>query len=607
MSDIIQVLPDSVANQIAAGEVIQRPASVVKELVENSIDSGADSIKIIIKDSGKTLIRIIDNGCGMSETDARLSFERHATSKIKKAEDLFAINTMGFRGEALASIAAIAHVELKTKRIEDELGTFIEIQGSELIKQELVNCTGGCVFSIKNLFFNVPARRKFLKSNQTELRHIIDEAHRISLANPEISIQLTNNDIEIYNLPSTNLRQRIVNIFGKNINQNLISINTKTSIIKIEGFIGKPENARKTGGQQFFFVNKRFMKHPYFYSAIIKTYENLLPPGTKPLFFIYFTIDTQNIDVNIHPTKTEIKFTDEVAIWQIIQATLKESLGKFNIFPSIDFELDQSVNIPTLSKNTNFKQPEIEIDPNFNPFDENKKPVSSNFNFPSKKSAENWEKLYGGIENKSFEKRDLTDEEKDGGILSTNNNLSFFQYKSRYIITSVKSGLMFIDQKRAHERILFEQYERSVKTEKYCSQRTLFPKQIELNPSDTSLLIEIIADLNILGFDIVEFGKNTFVVNGVPPELNEELISATIDTLLEKYKNNTIDTKEEIRKQLAVTIAKAASLDYSKTLTIEEMQNLIDNLFACNNPNYTPDGKLIISILQNDEIEKKFK
>lgn len=602
MSDIIQLLPDNVANQIAAGEVIQRPASVVKELVENAIDSGASEIKIIIKDSGKTLIKIIDNGCGMSETDARLSFERHATSKIKKAEDLFAIRTMGFRGEALASIAAIAHVELKTKKTEDELGTLIEIEGSNLVKQETISCTNGSVFSIKNLFYNIPARRKFLKSNQTELRHIIDEIHRLALANPDISFYLSNNDIEIYNLPQSNLRQRIVNIFSKSINQNLISINTDTTIAKISGYIGKPEFAKKTGYQQFFFVNNRYMKHPYFYNAICKAYENLLPPETKPSFFIYFSVDPQNIDVNIHPTKTEIKFEDEIAIWQILQASIKESLGKFNIFPSIDFELDQSVSIPTISKNTSFKQPEIKVDQYYNPFE-----IKPKFEAPTKKDVTGWEKLYEGFEKKEKSTSTSIDEYINKEIPLKSATSSFFQYKGKYIVTSVKSGLMFIDQKRAHERILFEKFLQSFKTEQNVSQRLLFPKKIELNPSDTSLLVEINEDIRILGFDISLFGKNTFIINGIPTKLNIENAETTIEAILENYKTKALNTKEDLRIKLSESVARSSALNYSKQLTSEEMQDLFDNLFACKDPNYTPDGKQIISILQNEEIEKRFK
>ncbi len=595
MSDIIQLLPDNVANQIAAGEVIQRPASVVKELVENAIDAGASEIKIIIKDSGKTLIKIIDNGCGMSETDARLSFERHATSKIRKAEDLFAIRTMGFRGEALASIAAIAHVELKTKKIEDELGTIIEIHGSEIIRQENVSCPNGSIFSVKNLFYNIPARRKFLKSNQTELRHIINEVHRIVLVNPEISFLFVNNDTEIYNLPDSNLRQRIVNVFSKNINQSLVSLNVDTSIVKISGFIGKPEFARKTGGQQFFFVNKRFMKHPYFYNAVCKSYENLLPPDTKPSFFIYMSVEPGNIDINIHPTKTEIKFEDEAAIWQILQASVKESLGKFNIFPSIDFELDQSVSIPTISKNTNIKIPEIKVDSSYNPFD------NRGGGDYAKRDTKNWEKLFEGV------KPEVQQENKKQEIFeSDKQNIRFYQYKDKYIVTSVKSGLMFINQKRAHERILFEKYMQSIKSEKVVSQRLLFPKTIDLDPAEASLLKEIEKDMLAMGFDIAEFGKNTFTINGIPAELSNELIEPAIELILENYKKNKVDAKDEIKTQLAESIAKASSLKFSKKMSAEEMQHLFDNLFACINPNYTPDGKSIIAILQNENIEHMF-
>lgn len=609
MSDIIHLLPDSVANQIAAGEVIQRPASVVKELVENAIDSGASVIKIVIKDAGKTLVQVVDNGCGMSETDARLSFERHATSKIKSANDLFAIRTMGFRGEALASIAAIAYVELKTKRIEDELGTFINISGSELVKQEPLNCSNGTNFLVKNLFFNVPARRKFLKSNTTEFRHIINEVQRVALPNPDISFVLIHDDVEIYNLPASNSYQRIINVFGKHLNKNLIKINTDTSIIAIKGFIGKPEYAKKKSGEQFFFVNNRYMRHPYFYRAVLKAYERILPHDSIPSFFIYFEVDPKSIDINIHPTKTEIKFDDELGVWQILQASIKESLGKYNIVPSLDFSIDadKRIDIPTFAKNSEVKMPSVTLDPNYNPFNENNK--GSNF-YKKKAIPDNWEQLYSGFENAD---KQVTNKlfSGDNDTLSDNNiqnnNLDFYQLKNKYILTSVKSGLMIIDQKRAHERILYEKFLGILENSIGVEQKNLFPESFDLNAADTEILKEIIDDINMLGFDIREFGDNTFVVNGTPADLSNINSVKFIESLIENYKNNKTDIKTDIKENLVRSIAKASAINYGKTLTVEEMSNLIDSLFACKTPNYSPAGKPVFNIINIEELDKRFK
>ncbi|MCK5822964.1 MAG: DNA mismatch repair endonuclease MutL [Bacteroidales bacterium] len=608
MSDIIHLLPDSVANQIAAGEVIQRPASVVKELVENAIDSGASVVKIIIKDAGKTLVQVVDNGCGMSETDARLSFERHATSKIKSANDLFAIRTMGFRGEALASIAAIAYVELKTKRVEDELGTFINISGSELVKQEPLSCPNGTNFLIKNLFFNVPARRKFLKSNTTEFRHIVNEVQRIALPNPEISFVLIHNDVEVYNLPASNLHQRIVSVFGKNAQKNLIKINTSTSIINIKGFIGKPEYAKKKSGEQFFFVNNRYMRHPYFYRAVLKAYERILPHDSIPSFFIYFDIDPKSIDINIHPTKTEIKFDDERGIWQILQVSIKESLGKYNIVPSIDFSIDADsmIDIPSFSKNSEVKIPSVTLDPNYNPFKENNK--GSNY-YQKKDIPDNWEQLYSGFENegKQTSNKLFGGEDDDLSDNTQTTNLQFYQLKNKYILTSVKSGLMMIDQKRAHERILYEKFLRVLKSNVGVEQKNLFPESFNLNAADAEILKEIINDVNLLGFDISEFSDNTFVINGTPADLAKVNSLSFIESLIENYKNNKIDIKNDIRENVVRSIAKASAINYGKTLTVKEMSNLIDRLFACKTPNYSPSGKSVFNIISIEELDKRFK
>ncbi len=614
MSDIIQLLPDSVANQIAAGEVIQRPASVVKELVENALDSGATSIKVVIKDAGKTLIQVSDNGCGMSPTDARLAFERHATSKIRSANDLFAIRTMGFRGEALASIAAIADVELKTRRFEDEIGTFIHINGSEVITQEPAACNQGTSFQIKNLFFNVPARRKFLKSNSTELKRIIYEIQRIAIPNPNISIALYHNNLVLYDLIQSNCLKRIIAMFGKSINQSLVPVDTDTNIVKITGFIGQPKFARKTLGEQFFFVNKRYMRHPYFHRAVMQAFDKLLPPETVPSYFLFFEINPELIDINVHPTKTEIKFEDEQAIWQIVHASVRESLGKHNVVPSIDFDQSGSIEIPTSPKpGEMFKMPEISIDQEYNPFNENKSSSSSS-DFSSKSDLEksntqNWDKLYEGFEN---------EKQPDTSLLNTNNSHLFvddkkqfsgkkmMQLKNKYILTPVKSGLMVIDQKRAQERILYEKFLQVLKSDSVASQQQLFPHTIELNPVDAALLIEMLDDLKSLGFDIREFGNNTFILNGTPGILDNPSPTGIIEKLLEEYKNSPINAKSRAQEQVALSLAKASSINYGVELKPEEMNHLIDSLFMCESPNYSPDGKQVLSIISIENIEKSF-
>jgi DNA mismatch repair protein MutL len=504
VTDIIQLLPDSVANQIAAGEVIQRPASVVKELVENAIDAEAKNIKINIKDAGRTLIQIIDNGKGMSGTDARMAFERHATSKIREANDLFAIKTMGFRGEALASIAAVADVELRTKSDGNELGTFIHIAASEIKTQEVESCAVGSNFSVKNLFFNVPARRKFLKSKSTEFKHIINEVQRIALANPEIAFSLYHNNSPIYELQSENIRKRIVNIFGKNTNQSLVPIKTDTSIINITGYIGQPQFARKTYGEQFFFVNGRYMKHPYFHKAILQAYDKILPPNSLPSYFLYFEIDSSTIDINIHPTKTEIKFEDERSTWRIINACIRESLGKFNIVPSIEFDQAGSIDIPLgPSAEARVTKPDLEIDQSYNPFNPEKKAPVQYSSSPNAKheddNLKNWDKLYEGFEKENSRESDFTISEEFNENTPTQQTFgkqeesvadsrNFLQVKNKYILTPVKSGLMVIDQRRAHERVLYESFMKIIDNNLGISQRQLFPAKMELSAEDSEVL-----------------------------------------------------------------------------------------------------------------------
>jgi DNA mismatch repair protein MutL len=621
-------LPDAVANQIAAGEVIQRPASVVKELVENALDAGATDITINIKDAGKTLIQISDNGCGMSPTDARMAFERHATSKIRSANDLFCIRTMGFRGEALASIAAIADVELRTKRGDDELGTFIHIIGSEVKAQEPAGCNNGTNFMIKNLFYNVPARRKFLKANSTELKHIIWEIQRIALPNPHIKLSLHNDGNLLYDLPATNSRKRIVDVFGKTLNHSLVGVEEHTSIVKIKGFIGQPKYARKTMGEQFFFVNGRYMRHPYFHRAIMQAYEQLVPHGAYPSYFLFLELDAADIDINVHPTKTEIKFENERDIWPIIHAAVRESLGKHNVVPSIDFDQSGSIDIPVPKKSgEEIKFPEIQINPGYNPF-ENEKQLGGYSPFESesassggsssfsstpreKKNVDNWEDLYEGTQLKVKPEPDFQESFKSSDDLYAQAAEQFsgkkiLQLKQRYILTPIKSGLMVIDQKRAHERILFEQFMEVLKSDTVASQQQLFPQTIELNPADSALLKTMLEDLLSLGFDIREFGKDTFIINGTPGVLDVASPELIVEKLLEEYKNSPVDAKAKAKEQIAVSLAKASALSYGTDLKQEEVDHLIDKLFACATPNFTPDGRKVLTIIPTEDIEKSF-
>ena len=612
MSDIIQLLPDSVANQIAAGEVIQRPASVVKELVENALDAGANEIIIHVKDAGRTLIQITDNGCGMSPTDARMAFERHATSKIKEANDLFCIRTMGFRGEALASIAAIADVELRTKKVEDEVGTFIHIIGSEVKTQEPVACSNGTGFMIKNLFYNVPARRKFLKGNTTELKHIIWEIQRIAIPNPEIKISLFHNNSPIYELPKTNHRKRIVDLFGKAINQSLVLVNEETSLVNIFGFIGQPKFARKTIGEQFFFVNGRYIRHPYFHKAVMQAYQQLLPPDTFPSYFLFFETDPANIDINVHPTKTEIKFENDRDIWQIIHAAVRESLGKHNVVPSIDFDQSGNIDIPVPPKSfDNIPFPEVQINPDYNPFETGRSISAGGLGKTplQKKNLERWEDLYNGTQLKLKPEPEFIPEDEE--LLFTMPSVQFsgkktLQLKQKYILTPVKSGLMIIDQKRAHERILFEKFMEVMKSDSVASQQLLFPQTIELNPADSAILINILPELLSLGFDIREFGKNTFIVSGTPGVLDVSSPELIVEKLLEEYKNSPIDARSKAKEQIAISLSKASSLDYGTDLKQEEIDHLIDNLFACATPNFSPEGKKVLTIIPTLDIEKSF-
>ncbi len=607
MADIIQLLSESVANQIAAGEVIQRPASVVKELMENAVDAGASAVSVLVKDGGKTLIQVIDNGCGMSDTDARMCFERHATSKIREAGDLFAIHTLGFRGEAMASIAAVAHVTLKTRREEDEVGTQITLAGSKVESQESVTCDKGANFMVKNLYFNTPARRKFLKTNNAELNHIIHEFQRIALANPLIELSLKHNDTVIYSLPTANLRQRIVHLFGKSSNQSLTTVDTSTSLVKVSGFIGKPELAKKKAGEQFFFINNRFMKHPYFHRAVMTAYEKLLPADYFPSYFIYLEADPAAIDINIHPTKTEIKFEEEPAIFQILVAATREALGKFNLVPSIDFDTEQAIEIPPLRKSESFRVPEISYNTDYNPFEAERKGFESFASRNENDTLQHWEMLYSDrvtlpsgppLPERETQQRLDMEEQQSGN--------RFLQLKNRYVLTAVKSGLMVIDQHRAHERILYEQYLRTLAHNHSVAQQTLFPETLELDPSDYLMTLELADDLHALGFDVRDFGGNTVVLNGCPADLKNPNPKELLESILNEYKSKQTDIKIKARERLIMALAAASAIRYGKALSPEEMQELVDRLFACENPNYSPGGHSVISIIPLEEIGKKF-
>ncbi len=611
MSDIIHLLPDSVANQIAAGEVVQRPASAVKELMENALDAGGSKIKLIVKDAGKTLIQIIDNGCGMSETDARMSFERHATSKIKKADDLYAIRTMGFRGEALASIAAIAQVELKTKRIGDEIGVQIDIEGSEIKRQEAVSCPEGTSISVKNLFYNVPARRNFLKTDSVELRHIIEEFHRVSIPNPEIAFSLHHNTTEIFHLEVGSLKQRLMGLFGNSYNTRLVPVEENTGIVKIKGFVIKPDFAKKTRGEQFFFLNKRFIKNGYLHHAVQSAFEQLLPHDSFASYFLMLDVDPKSIDINIHPTKTEVKFEDEKAIYAFLRSAVKKSLGQFNISPSLDFDQEAHLyNMPLKPVDGIYKQPTIKVDENYNPFKTEKKEITEK----ELSNKNNWDKLYSRhVDNqlafeikKEEETQQTINTDWDNELHESNKKLTY-QLHNKYILTHIKTGFMVIDQQGAHERILYERILEGFKKHKSATQQELFPKAIELNTPDFELVKELYSEIQAMGFDISEFGKNTYVIHGVPADTAEFDSVKLLEGLLENYKQNLLDLKSDKKENLARAMARNTAIKSGKALTQEEMHTIIDELFACNMPYSTPNGKPTITTFSSDDLDKRFK
>ena len=610
MSDIIHLLPDSIANQIAAGEVIQRPASVVKELVENAIDAKATHIQIVIKDAGRTIIQVIDNGKGMSETDARMAFERHATSKIQEAKDLFALTTMGFRGEALPSISAIAQVEIKTRTADREIGTLIKISGSKVEYQEPVSAPEGTCITVKNLFFNVPARRKFLKRNETERRNILVEIERVALAHPDIEFTVIDDSVTLLQLPATGLRQRITQLIGKNIDQHLLEINIDTTLVKIFGYITKPQFAKKRRGNQFFFANGRYMRHPYFHKAISVAFENLIQPTENPNYFIYIQVDPDTIDVNIHPTKTEIKFENEQAIWQILMVSIKESLGKFNAVPTIDFDTEGSIPIPVFDQDRQAQSPRVIVDPNYNPFKQRAL---------TQLPKMNWEALYKGFEKDTGVEADNEDENRESSSFnfSSKENIlpemspdafpDYYQYKQKYIFTSVKSGLMIIDQRRAHIRILFNKYLENIVEKKGVSQRVLFPEMIELSASEAAIIPSIKEDLESLGFEISDLGSYTYAILGVPSEIENPDVLKLIKSMLENIIETGLDVKSEIQEKLALSFARSVAINYGKPLSVEEITDIVNKLFACPTPNFTPDGKKIITVLDDDDIDKRLR
>lgn len=656
MNDIIQLLPDSVANQIAAGEVIQRPASVIKELVENSIDAGATLINVVCVDSGRTSIQVTDNGKGMSETDARLSFERHATSKIRQADDLFNLRTMGFRGEALASIAAVAQVELRTRRPDDDLGTALTIASSRFVSQEPVQCPVGCNFTISNLFYNVPVRRKFLKSNTTELNNIVTAFERIALVYPDVAFTLYNNQTELYNLKAGGLRQRIVDVIGKKINQHLLPIDIDTTMCKISGFVGKPESARKKGARQFFFVNGRYMKHPYFHKAIMTAYERLVPEGEQIPYFIYFTVNPTDIDVNIHPTKTEIKFENEQTVWQILTAAVRDAVGMFNDVTAIEFDTEGQPDIPALGamQQADISAPKVQYNPAYNPFNEPSAQRSS-------AAPDNWEQLYEGLSSahsrqqsapslfgndtggviqsrsnvankpfadngivlsKGFSKPDGLNAESAGfnahsadpDVQSASTEPSpleeksptHYQYKGRYIMTSVKSGLMIIDQYRAHTRILYEGYIEQMQKRRPSSQKPLFPDTIHFSASDKVVVEAVMPELQNIGFELTPNEEGDYTITAVPSGLDGLDYVALVQDLVASAREKTTSAIDDINHSIALELARNAAVTYGQVLTNAEMENIVNSLFACSNFSYTPDGKKILTMLRQTDLEQLF-
>mgnify|MGYP003109738661 FL=1 len=619
MPDLIRLLPDNIANQIAAGEVVQRPASVVKELLENAIDAGATNIKLILKEAGKALIQVIDNGTGMSETDVRMCFERHATSKIRSTEDLFTIKTMGFRGEAMASIAAVSQVEAKTRKESEELGVLLQIEASEVKKQEPTSTPVGTSFCVKNLFYNVPARRNFLKSNSVETRHIVDEFQRVALSNPQVEMTMYHNDLEMYHLTSGKLSNRIVGIFGKKYQAQMASCLEETDMLKVYGYVGKPEFAKKTRGEQFFFVNNRFIKSNYLNHAVTTAFTGLIPDGNFPFYTLFLELDPKHIDINVHPTKTEIKFDDERTVYAIVKAAVRQALGTHNITPALDFGAD--VNFASFRpqpQSTSTGTSANQSDRNYGQFrDLDKK----------RESTSHWEKLYDGLQ-KDIEKEERQNAQLDihpeaqstvtmGSAANTAEaykpnreavlpSAKYFQIHKKYIATHVKSGLLLVAQQEAHERILYERFFQMIQNRSGASQQSLFPQSLELNPADFTLVMGMKDEISAIGFEFSEFGKNTVVINGVPADLKAANEKQLFEGFVEQFKQNQSELSISADENIARSIAKRSSLKTGTTLSPEEMASLIDQLFACKNPNYSPNGRKTSFVMELEKIDQFF-
>lgn len=624
MSDVIKLLPDSVANQIAAGEVIQRPASVIKELVENAIDARADNIQIILKDAGRTLIQIIDNGVGMTDTDARLAFERHSTSKIRSADDLFTLTTMGFRGEALASIAAIAQVELRTRTHDAQLGTRLVINGSVCESQEPDMCPPGSNFMIKNIFFNVPARRKFLKSNEVELNNIVREFEKLAMVNHNVEFTLMNNGHLMYKLQPGTFLQRIVALMGKVMENQLIPVNVDTTLVRISGYVAKPEFARKRNYKQFLFVNERYMKHPYFHKAIISCYDQLIPQDEQPNYFLRFTVDPETIDVNIHPTKTEIKFENEQPIWQILAAGVKEAVGRFGDVPSIEFDAEGAPEIPAFTQHPSVTKPEIDVDPHYNPFAQSGSSRSSYV----RQAVGDWEELFRNFESRKQQAQQEGDElsemsqpdntesqptalqapdqQEQQVLLTDDPQATYLQFKGRYIITTMRSGLMVVDQHRAHLRILFDRYISQITEQSIASQAVLFPEVLHLSPGQSAILTSLTQELERIGFGLSRLSGEDWMVNSVPSGIEGINAGDVVMQVLESVEQGGASVRSRVIEHITLRVAESAAIAYGRRLTQDEMNKLVSDLLRAHNPNYTPDGNTIITVIPTEQIYRLF-
>ena len=615
MADIIQLLPDHVANQIAAGEVVQRPASVVKELLENAVDAGATSIQLIVKEGGKTLVQVVDNGMGMTPTDARLSFERHATSKIKSAEDLFKLNTKGFRGEALASIAAIAHVDMLTRPSDDEVGTHLKIEGSTVVFQEMAATPHGTSIAVKNLFFNIPARRNFLKSNQVEFRHITDEFHRVALAHPGIVFHFHHNGSELFHLPGGSYRKRLVHVFGGKTNEKLVPVKEETQVVSVEGYICKPEFARKSRGEQFFFVNNRFIKSPYLHHAILAAFEGLIKPGAHPGYFLYLTVDPTSIDINIHPTKTEIKFDDEQTIYAIIRSTVKHSLGQFHLAPMLDFEKDPNLDTPYAYQNKEASHPGITVDARFNPFRETT-PEHSFRGGGEQKSAKGWENMYVGLESKlgkddsfssvHFESETITGTMFPKVAKKEDNGATTFQLRKKYIVTTIKSGMLIIDQNRAHQRVLYENLLKCITGKETLSQQLLFPLNISFSKGHIEIIRQIQDNLSTLGFVFNSIDEDKVEITGVPPLVPQGEVGIVLDQLISDWNMEVSEHDFSQSDMLAKTMSKTLAVKTGVILDPISQTALVNDLFACKESMLSPFNKSIYITLSENDIDNKF-